>query len=233
MIKLNFTSILFDIITVLLIVFFIIIGSKKGFVRSILNLATSTLSIILCFFLNKKISMYIYDFFIKDALFQKIKISLDSTVSENGTEFLESLPSIIKNFINPENTNTIINNFSEVTTNSLETMIKPIIIGLLSAVIFIILYIILKIVFHIIISATNIITKLPAIKQANEFLGGVLGFLESGLILICLSSLARVLSTYFDNIAQIFTESNINSAYLFPMIYNSQVVNYISGLINF
>lgn len=167
-------------------------GYKSGFIKIILTLAATIVTITLSALLTPTISEILKE---KTPLYDTLYIKMESFVSsqmqeeassvaaEQQQSALESmaLPDSIKNALIDNNTG---DSYIEMGVDSFASYTaKALTMFLLNAISFIILFIIISAIFAIIMGLANVFTKLPIIKGANKMAGIAAGLLQGLLIL--------------------------------------------------
>ncbi len=167
-------ALLLDIVLISILALCVFVGWKKGFIRSLSGFVIYIISFALSNSLYRLISVY----FIKIPLLQNMITDVEMPVLTENATFLDKIKEIF-DFIKESTT---IDN-AEGTVERIQAILNNYIADILaSALAFIVIFIasvfILKLLFWVF---DTFITKLPVIKQANGFLGGVIG-LFTGLI---------------------------------------------------
>lgn len=174
----------------ILFLFCIVNGYRKGFLRIIISL----LGIILVIAAVTVVSPYISDYLINHtktydtvkqkviSVFQEDNSRLDNTIPENQTLTIESydLPDVIKNSL-------IKNNTSEMYQSLMVTIFEEYIAGylakmIINAISFIGLFLMLIIFLWFVLLSADIIARIPIIKGLNKILGAVAGLIKALII---------------------------------------------------
>lgn len=152
-----------DIAAIILLLFFVLQGSIKGFVLSIFN----TLGFILSLIAAKMLSPYVSAYISNDTyIFSKISSYCSRKASTN------SAAAFVFKFMSGGKT------IGSTIANGLVVMAS-----------FIIVFFIVKIILNVLSNALNIISKLPVLKQFNRVLGMVVGLIKGILILYIIFAL--------------------------------------------
>lgn len=174
----------------ILFLFCIVNGYRKGFLRIIISL----LGIIMVIAAVTVVSPYISDYLINHtktyevvkqkviSVFQEDNSRLDNTIPENQTLTIESydLPDVIKNSL-------IKNNTSEMYQSLMVTIFEEYIAGylakmIINAISFIGLFLMLIIFLWFILFSADIIARIPIIKGLNKILGAAAGAVKALII---------------------------------------------------
>lgn len=218
-----------DIVIISIIVFFIVVGVIRGFAKALLNIAGVILSVVVACFVSQGLSQWVFDSFIRNEVLDSINsINLESGMNSVVSDIFSVLPdwigSVVEFFnglFGLENKETL-NLFTDVLPDDTMTpavltdsIIAPVITGILSFFIGIILFIVALIIVKQIIDLIDKIFELPVLKQVNGFLGGVFGAIE-GLIIV---SIAINLFCFIVNMTEpsVLTDNSVNGI-LFPLL---------------
>lgn len=230
---------LLDLISLIILVVFIIIGFKKGFIKSVMGLATVILSLVIAMNFWVYPANYINDNFIEPHFTNKTSDSI-SALMNGGTEVIppekifadkpEALQSIadkfnidvelieeyyettVKNVTNSFNIDEISEKLSEFIVESLSRTVSNI-LGF--AALFFASIIVLWMVFKLI----SLIFKLPVLKFTNKLAGSLLGVIKSLILIVVVTNILFNLAVITGNnnedataIQHIWSESAITES---------------------
>lgn len=180
----------FGIVILLILLLFIWMGYRRGFIREIVSFFFVFLSLSLAWAINP----YINDFLISETLVystiqetctdfvQKQSSDLENE-TESSSQFIDglNLPEVLRKNIE-KNNNT--ENYAELSVNTLTEYVS----GYLARTIvngfsYVLAYILATIGIRIVVYILNLIAGLPILKTANKLTGGLVGFVK-GLVFI-------------------------------------------------
>ena len=180
----------FGIVILLILILFIWMGYRRGFIREIVSFFFVFLSLSLAWAINP----YINDFLISETpvystiqetctdFVQKQSSDLENEM-ESSSQFIDglNLPEILRKNIE-KNNNT--ENYAELSVNTLTEYVsgypaRTIVNGLS----YVLAYILATIGIRIVVYILNLIAGLPILKTANKLTGGLVGFVK-GLVFI-------------------------------------------------
>lgn len=180
----------FGIVILLILILFIWMGYRRGFIREIVSFFFVFLSLSLAWAINP----YINDFLISETpvystiqetctdFVQKQSSDLENEM-ESSSQFIDglNLPEILRKNIE-KNNNT--ENYAELSVNTLTEYVS----GYLARTIanglsYVLAYILATIGIRIVVYILNLIAGLPILKTANKLTGGLVGFVK-GLVFI-------------------------------------------------
>lgn len=214
--KLNM-GIVIDVIIIAILAICIGLGFKRGLTGSLLKIVSFILALIIAFVLFKPVSNFIIDNTNWDeTLEQSVRqIFIEETMQENNiqeqnkntentqvsneqiqeNEKTQSMPDVMINYINEavENVGTEAKNaIVESTARNVATTIIN--IGVLIA-----LFLVSRIVLIFIKGLTQLITKLPVIKQFDKLGGIIYGLLEALVIIYVILTILSLVSPLISN----------------------------------
>ncbi len=221
-----------DLLLVLLIIFFIISGKRKGFARTLLSFFSKLVSVAVAFFVSNRYSALFYDKFLKEsvvnALETEIKLTSASDTSEQISAVLDSIPQSLTGLAEMFGINTDMiksevadYSFTGNVAASLEKSIAgPLIESLCAIVLFALTSAVLSMLLGIVVNLICKIVKLPILRTANSVLGALLGcvnglictFIISYVFVIAASLLGNDLFSnvvYSSRIIELFTDASL------------------------
>ena len=236
--KLNM-GIIIDVIIIAILAICIGLGFKRGLTGSLLKIVSFILALIIAFVLFKPVSNFIIDNTNWDeTLEQSIRqIFIEETMQENNiqeqnkntentqlsneqiqeNEKTQSMPDVMINYINEavENVGTEAKNaIVESTARNVATTIIN--IGVLIA-----LFLVSRIVLIFIKGLTQLITKLPVIKQFDKLGGIIYGLLEALVIIYVILTILSLVSPLISNSAII---QAIENSFIGSIMYNNNLL---------
>lgn len=236
--KLNM-GIVIDVIIIAILAICIGLGFKRGLTGSLLKIVSFILALIIAFVLFKPVSNFIIDNTNWDeTLEQSIRqIFIEETMQENNiqeqnqntentqlsneqiqeNEKTQSMPDVMINYINEavENVGTEAKNaIVESTARNVATTIIN--IGVLIA-----LFLVSRIVLIFIKGLTQLITKLPVIKQFDKLGGIIYGLLEALVIIYVILTILSLVSPLISNSGII---QAIENSFIGSIMYNNNLL---------
>lgn len=199
--------IVYDLVVLGIIALCTFIGYKQGLVKSAIKILSFFIAIIVALVLYKPLSNIIIkntsiDDNIKNVMIEKIK---PEGVDENQELTVE---------------NNIGFNIIDMTTNTIEEIANTFTVKLIETVTLLLIFIIIKIALKFISALTDLITKLPLLKQVNK-LGGTLYGIIKGIILVY--TILAVLYLIMPLLSKTVSE-NIDKSILTKTLYNNNII---------
>lgn len=180
----------FGIVILLILILFIWMGYRRGFIREIVSFFFVFLSLSLAWAINP----YINDFLISETpvystiqetctdFVQKQSGNLENEM-ESSSQFIDglNLPEILRKNIE-KNNNT--ENYAELSVNTLTEYVSGYLARtIVNGLSYVLAYILATIGIRIVVYILNLIAGLPILKTANKLTGGLVGFVK-GLVFI-------------------------------------------------
>ncbi len=161
-----------DIILLAVVIICAYLGFKRGFVRSLCNVCSFALSIIVAFLSYTKITEFISASPVGKFISGKLSESMGASAMD-----LSAIPEPLRKPFEAG---------AEAAADTMAQNLATIIIGIISVIITVIL---VRLLIKLIFKLLNVFAKLPVLKQCNRLLGGVFGAV-SGCFWVCIVVLA-------------------------------------------
>ncbi len=226
-----------DIVLAVIFVLCVIIGWRKGFFRSFMDLASNIIAFFVAKIFSAELAPQIFGYYFEPAIFESLKERLavaGSSAAERVETALESIPESLTGFmtllgVDEEN---LVNSLSGELTGSAESVadtlmteiISPIVTVILKAVIFVALFVIAVIILRLISKLLDKLAEAPFFKQANALFGLALGAVK-GVIVVCVICFITEIAAGFinnDSFSSAVSSSAIISA--FDKLFNGFVL---------
>lgn len=220
-----------DIILIAGFVLTIIFAAKKGFAKIFLNIGASVLSFIAAYTLSRPAAEFIYEKIIREMIENSLAEKLEELPAGDALTqaraLVESIPQGLVSLgekigLNVETLIASLNSANisaqNISATVTESVIKPIVIVLATAVCGLLVFIIASVVFGFLAKLLNKVFKLPFIKSVNKVLGGVLGVVQGAILLVLVCTIVYFLggiidgklAEYIDNSVIIEAVNSIN-----------------------
>ena len=194
--------IIFDLIIIWIFALSIFIGYKQGLLKAIIKLLSFFIAIIVALVLYRPISNAII----------------------NNTSIDDNIKNVMVEKITPDN---IQNTEENITTNllygaetSVEEVANTFTVNLINIVVILILFILVRIILIIVIKLTDIITKLPLLKQANKLGGSIFGVLRGVVLIYTILAVVYLISPLISN----NVKEGIDKSLITSTLYNNNII---------
>ena len=218
-----------DILTIAVIFVFVIIGYKKGIARTALSFMTTLVSVMISIFLSNPIAEKIYDTAVKPSLTSKIESAVKTAATSGEKtlidEILKTLPNPIRNSLpNFSITNEKLNSAISSSAQTVEGVLRPVIVSFMTYIICFILFIAIsitaRIVINIICDKMDVVTK----GVIDSFFGSLVGLIEGFLIVTALTFILHIALPHIKEPPQLLSDETISQSYVFKRIYDSDIL---------
>ena len=207
-------GIIVDLIIILIISACVYGGYRHGLARCLLKFLTSILAIIIALFLYKPFVNFIIN--------NTIALSFEKVMNNNSgnndkiVSDDSGLPKPIENYMN-KNIKETVDEKKEAAISEVSKNAAILIIDIAGVIV---IYIIAKIILKILTIFTDIISKLPIIKQCNKLGGIIYGILEAFVILLIICTIISIITPLIGD----YTISNIIlKSFIGKILYNNNI----------
>lgn len=207
-------TIIIDLVIVAVIALFVITGYIKGLTGSLIKILSFVLSLVIAFMLFVPVSNFIIN---NTQIDENIEKTIrEAIISNQETTQEEKIPTAISDYINQKIEESVESAKEEIVDNTA----KDVSITIVKAGTWITLFLVARIALILLKSITNLITKLPVIKQFDK-IGGIIYGLVEGLII---TYLALALISFITPMTKGTLAENINKSYLGNKMYNNNIL---------
>lgn len=220
-----------DILLIVFILLFLIIGIKRGAARTLLNLTGMVLAAFLASSFGSLLAKWIYENGFKQGILDSFSGALEQSGAADAVQnVLSSLPPQLIGFLSVFGVNReslITDSQNAMTTASkgaaeaVESVIGSAITSVISFFVIILLFLLLFIVFKMLIRLVVHAFELPILRQLNGILGGILGVVEGIIFLFLLIMLMQLLLPVMN--PSWLTPELIEQSYLFKFLYHLDI----------
>ncbi|MBQ9414728.1 MAG: CvpA family protein [Clostridia bacterium] len=186
-----------DGIVLAILIVCVVIGVKRGFIRSAVRLIGTLVAIVLAFYISSPLAEWVFDATLKDNIVQSIGAQIDAStgasVEEQVANALGGLPEWLQNAVEayvgtPQEIGAIVAKQGAETaqsaTDALVTfVVRPLCVFLLQILCFIVLFILLFLLVLLLSRLMDKLFKLPVMRQINGLFGGITG-LFIGIVIV-------------------------------------------------
>lgn len=207
-----------DLIIIGIMALCILIGYKRGLIGVAFKILAFILSVVITFILYIPVSNFVInnteiDDTIKNVIVEKISEKGETEENEKAVNKENSMPEVITDYIDETTTN--------VKNSSMELVAENISITLVKFSVAVLLFIVVRILLMFIKLFTNIVEKLPIIKQFNKAGGIVFGVLEGAFIIMIGLAIILVVSSVVEIPSVI---EAINNSFIGSVLYNNNLL---------
>ncbi len=226
-------SLVLDGIILLIFIIFIAAGVKKGFVKSALGIVSTAAAVIIAINLYPFAAGMIRDTVVyknlTDNLNEKISEYVGGAVDEeNLSELIDNAPTGFKILLSGfgTNVNEVKEKFSEIVKSGEEGasekiadyIVNPAAEMVSNALAVVLLFLASLLVLNLLILLLDLVFKLPVLKTANKFLGGVAGFLAALIVSLLFCTAVNIALPYLSGAGIPVDAQTAKGAFLFSSL---------------
>lgn len=226
-----------DIISLIIIIIFAIIGVKTGAAKAVCRLLSVVCSFLLAFFLSHFLAELVYNAFIKQTIIDNIsKVVNDTaltTTADKAAELLASFPALLSNSLSYFGVTEakVSSMFDTSAVSSIEGVIMTPVVGVISIILFVVLFILLLFILKKVFRGISKIFRLPLIRVVDSALGFVLGIFE-GVLAVYLAAFAlKLIIPLTGGDLFILNEAYVADSMLFSLFYFGSLTSLVQGFI--
>lgn len=201
----------FDIAVILILLITILVGYRRGFVKSILKLVGCIIAAILAGTFSLMAAQSVFDHMIAPTIEATIEKQIsDIDTADIGTEIqnaMDSLPDVVQDMLSVygvDSADQIVKyidqlankSISEVTHAVTANVIRPAIIPGLRMLFYIIIFILLSVLINVLSNFISRFFRLPVIRQFDGLLGSVIGAIEGVVWVLLIVTVIQLFATY-------------------------------------
>ncbi|MBP3256074.1 MAG: CvpA family protein [Clostridia bacterium] len=212
-------AIIIDLIIVAILAISIIIGYYKGLTKSLIRILSFVVAIIVAAVFFKPVSNLVIEHTeIDDQIRSSIVSLVQDEVKEDGEVKEESnLPNALIDYINQSIENAVTETKEAIVINVADTLTETII----NVGVAILLFIITEIILLIVSIASDLITKLPVIKQFDKTGGVIYGIVRALVLIFVILGVFSLISPLIEGTGII---AMINKSFIGGWLYNNNLI---------
>lgn len=212
-----------DAVIVVIFLLFIILGVKRGFVRSVLDLVGTLAAMLVSMWFSGIAAQWFFSTFLQESLTRQIAEALQSAPAADAAEaVLSVVPEILRGGleafgITSDAINQAVAGTSGQAAAAVVAVLSPMVVSVLRGLFALVLFIFLLVIFRILSGVVCRIFRLPVLRQLDKGLGILLGVAQAVLITVLLCFCAQALIS-------------VSSPWLVETIQASQVYQFYLSL---
>ena len=223
-------SFILDGIIILIILLFVFLSAKKGFVRTLIEVIGFVAALVVAFAFSSPIANTIYDKMIQPSVVKTVENVANDGVS-NATSAVDAVWGKMPAFITESSffgfskesvTATVqseaASDISQLAQSISDSFVEPAVTKLLSVLISVILVLVLLFVVKILAKYVNKLFTFSIVGDINKTLGGLLGLVKGAAVAVIFCLVISLILSFTKNGFLIFTYDAINSSYIFKFL---------------
>ena len=219
--------VLYDAIAVAVLLISVNSCAKVGFAQTVTGIIGRIASFFGALFIGKAGSQLIYKLFLDNKILRFLEETVADSVSaddilESLSEAADTLPAFMANFYGLTSTEleeSIGNSVLDAVTVLEQQIVEPAVTGFLHIVIFLIAFAVFSFLAKRFSEAVGFVFKLPIIKTADRFAGGLLGVVQGGINLYLIALVLRFVLYFLSDPPALFNESLIMDTLIWSRVY--------------
>lgn len=212
-----------DAVIVVIFLLFIILGVKRGFVRSVLDLVGTLAAMLVSMWFSGIAAQWVFSTFLQESLTRQIAEALQSAPAADAADaVLSVVPEILRGGleafgITSDAINQAVAGTSGQAAAAVVAVLSPMVVSVLRGLFALVLFVFLLVIFRILSGVVCRIFRLPVLRQLDKGLGILLGITQAVLITVLLCFCAQALIS-------------VSSPWLVETIQASQVYQFYLSL---
>lgn len=206
----------------------ILIGHKRGAIRSVIEFAGVIAALLSAALLGGWLSEWIYTTFMRGGLLTKFEQVITESVGGSAADRVEAiasaLPAYVGRFLDGQSLAEQIRAADDAGAVNgaqilVDDVVGPILLMILRTITTVVLFIVVLILFKLIARAGDLVAKLPVLHQLNQALGAVCGAAKAALLILLAAAALRAASPLIPTNAA-FGSENISESIVFKWVYD-------------
>lgn len=212
-----------DAVIVVIFLLFIILGVKRGFVRSVLDLVGTLAAMLVSMWFSGIAAQWVFSTFLQESLTRQVAEALQAAPAADAADaVLSVVPEILRGGleafgITSDAINQAVAGTSGQAAAAVVAVLSPMVVSVLRGLFALVLFIFLLVIFRILSGVVCRIFRLPVLRQLDKGLGILLGVAQAALITVLLCFCAQALIS-------------VSSPWLVETIQASQVYQFYLSL---
>lgn len=212
-----------DAVIVVIFLLFIILGVKRGFVRSVLDLVGTLAAMLVSMWFSGIAAQWFFSTFLQESLTRQVAEALQAAPAADAADaVLSVVPEILRGGleafgITSDAINQAVAGTSGQAAAAVVAVLSPMVVSVLRGLFALVLFVFLLVIFRILSGVVCRIFRLPVLRQLDKGLGILLGITQAVLITVLLCFCAQALIS-------------VSSPWLVETIQASQVYQFYLSL---
>lgn len=225
-----------DGIAVAIIVLMLVLGARRGFIKTAVRLIGIIVALVAAALISTPAAQGIFDTWLQVPAREAVAsaaaeatVAAATTVTQQVEAVIAALPPLVQGAIDVTGVSTVGITGAPVaaeklTTLIMDTVIEPLCVSLMQAILFLLIFIAVYIVARILAKAVDkVFSALPIIRQINALLGGALGVAE-GVAFVYLLTLVLRLYMTMAGAGSFVTAADIDATYIVRWIMDFRLI---------
>lgn len=217
-----------DILTVIVILIFAVLGYRKGILKTVISIIGTLLASLMSSVLSNPIAEAIYNGGFKPTILAKSESAM-KLAQQEGTSYLDSLMETMPKFVGNSLKGFGITapDLSAAANNGaaqIERTLSPIIISFISVIVSIVLFAALLVVAKFVCAMIYKTMDETPLNFFDGLVGGVIGILEGFILIMLAAFIIRIATPHMKKAPDIISAESISHSTVFEGIYDSPIL---------
>lgn len=225
---LEYLPYLYDLAAVVLLLSYIMVSARRGFASTMITFIGYVVALASAKFLSTLMAPAIFDMTLRDGLVTKVQSAL--TDSPQGIELagmvagaLEALPSYVAGLLDIGGYNAdgllamLVDYPQKAATTLVDEVVAPVVIGLISTVLFFVLFSAIMLVVHSLARFFYGVRSIPVVGPINSLLGGAVGLLTGAICLCVVLVLLEFVLMFTGDALEFFNQDVLDQTYTYRL----------------
>lgn len=222
-----------DIVLLVVILLFTMVGYQKGLVRSLVGFVGYLVASLAAAMLGRTAAVYVYQNFFYSRIVEKITAVLQQTAGQSVSQQAQALEtSFPAMFVNPlkqqgmtaDSLGTILSRSIEESAPRIADLLSPAVINVTRLALTVILFSIFIMLVQSLVRIVSAVFRLPVLRQINCLFGGVFGLFTGGAVVLLLCLLLQLSIPMTKDGLFGMTQKDLDSSRVYQTLYQNTPV---------
>lgn len=240
----SLASLFLDIALAGILILFIWVAAKRGFVRALVEFVGTLAIIFVAVYLGRWISDVIFNTFIRDGMVKTVTEAIPAVGTDNMADAIAAAFAALPGYIlqgaaiygiTPANiagsVTTALPDSGSVAGAIVDVAVAPIVTALIQAILCIVIFTVGLFLVRRIAKLVNAAMKVPVLHGVNSFLGGALGFLKGSVVILLICGVLYLLAPSVSAVGDLLKPETLDKTLIFKYIYNGNPILALIGRI--
>lgn len=217
--------IILDLIVIAIIMLFVAISAKHGFVKTVIEVAGFVAVIMITFTISTPLAGTTYDKIIEPPIISAVSDEGQESNSKAVEKVWEKLPEFVVSAaedvgvtaekLDKDISTNMHEGVEKAVKDSSQSLIRPVVVKILGLIYSVVIMLVLSFVVSILAKFVNSLFSFSVVGKLNRALGGVIGAVKGIVAAIFFCMVVSLIISFTENGFLIFTPENVNNSYVF------------------
>lgn len=207
------SSIILDIVFLAIILLCVIIGIRRGAIKTVLSVVAFLIAVYLAYIIATPFASFLCGKFVEPKIIESVNIS----ISDSSKSIEDALPDFIVK--NSDKLGIEIGELNSFNSSSfVKASITPVIVEIASAILMILLFVILAFFLTLTVRIINKLINLSIFGGLNKFLGGIFGAISGVIVVFVLCILLKNAVLLWGNVLSFIDSTTLNGSKIYNLL---------------